>query len=146
MPSCQNFPSFFVETKHQNPLDDTNLPFQRAFNTSLPAMPYIHSQPSILKNFHLWMTEQHAGKPTWLDVFPFEDLLCANADSKTPLFVDIGGGIGSQCHALKSKYPHVPGRIILQDLGGPLQQAYLVENMEKMAHDFFTPQPIKGAV
>lgn len=55
-----------------------------------------------------------------------------------------GGGNGSQLAALKNKCPDIMGRMILQDQAYVLEGAMAVEGMEKMAHDFFTEQPVKG--
>lgn len=79
----------------------------------------------------------------WFDVVPFSN------DDCTPdraYFVDMGGNIGHQCRRLKAKYPSLPGRIICQDLPETIGSAPpMVEGVEMMAHDFFTPQPVQGA-
>lgn len=91
------------------------------------------------------MKHSHDGLPIWLDVFPFEDY-SQNIVPKTPLFVDVGGGVGHQCISLRAKFPHLPGRIILQDQAMVVQQAPATEGVETMAHDFWTEQPIKGHI
>ena len=92
-----------------------------------------------------WMTAQREGQKIWLDVFPFEDQLCYGVTPDTPLLVDVGGGVGHQCIALKTRLPHVLGRIILQDLPEVVAQAIPMEGVEPMAYDFWKPQPVKGA-
>lgn len=90
------------------------------------------------------------GQQTWLDVIAFESLIKGNGaeatviDPETPVFVDVGGGIGSQCAILKSKLPNLPGRVILQDLPVVLQHALPTEGVEVTAHNFWTEQPVKG--
>lgn len=90
------------------------------------------------------MTYGREGQKIWLDVYPFEEDLCHNLAPETPLFVDIGGGIGVQCMTLRNRFPRTPGRIILQDLSQTLEHAMAGEGFEKMVYDFWTPQPIKG--
>lgn len=47
--------------------------------------------------------------------------------------------------ALREKYPDIPGRVILQDLPATVERALPTPGVENMAHDFFQPQPVKGA-
>ncbi|KAI4209668.1 MAG: hypothetical protein LQ351_007422 [Letrouitia transgressa] len=146
MPCYQQMPKFLRDTKFQNPTDSFHGPFQRAHETDQLAFVWLHEHPSNLDFFVKWMGAQHEGQPTWLDVFPFEKELCNNnLGPETPLFVDIGGGAGHQCHALKARHPHAPGRVILQDLSQTISQAVPTEGIETMAYDFWTPQPIKDA-
>lgn len=102
------------------------------------------SQPAKAKNFQIWMDAVHQQKSSWLDVFPFEKLV-HDLGPRTPLFIDIGGGIGSQCAAIRAKFPQVPGRVVLQELPPAIQQAIPTDGVEIMVHDFWTEQPIKGA-
>jgi len=60
------------------------------------------------------------------------------------VYVDVGGGIGHQCKALRDKYPNLKGRVIVQDLGMTIHGKQEFSGVEGMAHDFFHDQPIKG--
>lgn len=88
------------------------------------------------------------GQTTWLDVLDFEALITGGGapaiDAETPVFIDVGGGIGSQCAILKAKLPDLPGRVILQDLPVVITHALDTEGVENTAHNFWTEQPIKG--
>ena len=84
------------------------------------------------------------GKQIFLDVYPFEKELCHDLKPKTPLFVDVGGGIGQQCIAFKTRFPNLLGRVILQETPHALAQAICTEGVEMMEYDFWTPQPIRG--
>ncbi|KAI9681050.1 MAG: hypothetical protein M1822_007124 [Bathelium mastoideum] len=90
------------------------------------------------------MNDYHKGKPAWTTAGSF-DAQCKDWEGQTPLFVDIGGGIGSQCVEFKNVTPNIPGRVILQDLPQTLAQSPQHEGVEKMTHDFFTPQPVLHA-
>ena len=80
----------------------------------------------------------------FLDVYPFRWEHCNDLNPETPIFVDIGGGIGHQCLELKKRLPDVPGRVVLQDLPPVIAQALPCDGVENTVHDFRTEQPIKG--
>ena len=92
------------------------------------------------------MTAARAGEKNWLDDFAFEAEVAHNVQLEEVLFVDVGGGIGTQCRNLKTKLPHLPGRVVLQDLAPAIKQALPVEGMEAEVHDFYTEQPVKGSL
>lgn len=84
-----------------------------------------------------------------MDVVDFEALVKADGaviDAETPVFVDVGGGIGSQCANFKTKLPSLPGRVILQDLPVVLEHALDTKGVEISAHNFWTEQPVKGMI
>ncbi|KAI6900734.1 hypothetical protein KC318_g3111 [Hortaea werneckii] len=62
------------------------------------------------------------------------------------LMVDVGGGVGGQVGAFRQQYADLPGRCVLQDLPDTIKNNVSPPaNVELMAYDFFTPQPLKGA-
>lgn len=140
----QALPDFLAETNYQNPSDSSHSPFQKGHQTDLMAYEWALRVPSRFNNFMLWMAASREGQKMFLDVYPFEKELCHDVEPQTPLFVDVGGGIGHQCLALKQRLPHVPGRVILQDLPPMVSQAIPCEGVEHTVHDFMTEQPIKG--
>lgn len=81
--------------------------------------------------------------PTWLDVYPVEEM-ARSPGPEEPLFVDVGGGLGHQCIALRERFPHLKGRVILQDIPQTLTHAIHHDEVEIMVQDFFQPQAIKG--
>jgi hypothetical protein len=139
-----NLPKFLRETSYRNVSDSTHCPWHLAHNTTQSPFLWLRNHPADMDYFLTWMTAQREGMPTWLEVFPFEKKLCQNLEPETPLFVDIGGGVGHQCLALKDKHSQVSGRVILQDLPQVIEQAMAGAGIEPMAYDFWTPQPIKG--
>lgn len=73
----------------------------------------------------------------------FQDKL--NED--TVLVVDIGGGTGRVGLEIREKCKDVKGKVIVQDLEGvvaQVEEGAFPSGLEKMGHDFFTEQPIKG--
>ena len=85
----------------------------------------------------------------WYERYPpaanisYEDL---KIGPEAVLMVDVGGGVGGQVGSFRKQYPDLPGRCILQDLPDTISKnSSPPANVECMAYDFFTPQPIKGA-
>jgi len=143
-PAYQALPAFFEATKYANPDNSYRTPLQMGHNTELPVFDWFGANPNNLGFFMEWMPAQREGMATWLDEFPMtQETKGMNPESV--LFVDIGGGIGHQCAALKARYPTLPGRVILQDRPETLLHALPTKGVEALEHDFFKPQPIKGA-
>ena len=79
-------------------------------------------------------------------MYPFEQLVDSSFPEDKPLIVDVGGGRGQAMVAIKQALPGLQGRLICQDRPWVLDSASQAElgGVEKMEHDFFTPQPVKG--
>lgn len=60
-------------------------------------------------------------------------------------FVDVGGGQGQYLNSLIKQHPTLPGRKNLQDLPSVVAGVPKGSLIQTMPHDFFKPQPIKGA-
>ena len=81
----------------------------------------------------------------WFEFFPVENKLRVTGQ-EDPLLVDIGGGLGHDLIALKSKFPELGGKLIVQDLPTVIENVKdLPAGIEAMKSDFFTSQPVKGA-
>jgi hypothetical protein len=81
----------------------------------------------------------------WFDFFPTE-MRFGSTSPGAPLLVDIGGGLGHDIAAFQSRFPSLPGRLVLQDLPSVINSIKELDPaIERNAYDFFTPQPIKGA-
>ena len=91
------------------------------------------------------MAASREGQNTFLDGHPFEKELGHSLKPEISRFVDIGGGIGHQCLALKQGLPHLSGRVINQDLPPVIAQAIPCEGVEHTVHKFMAEQPIKGS-
>ncbi|MCJ1379113.1 hypothetical protein MMC17_002213 [Xylographa soralifera] len=140
-------PEFLQENRYQEPTDPLNLPFQMAFGVKEPIFAWIYKHPAYLAEFNTFMRLQRTGRANWLDYYPLnEDFENCSDEKDSAMFLDIGGALGHEIEAIQNRYPKkIPGRMILQDLPVNTDQVSKTDTMEPMAHDFFTPQPVKGA-
>lgn len=69
MPCLQVTPKFLTDTGYVNSADVLHSPFQIAHKTDKPSYVWATEQPWLMANFNVWMTQQHDGQSTWLDVF-----------------------------------------------------------------------------
>ena len=109
-------------------------------------------QPEVLGDFIAYLNGRREGMVGhWFDIFPAKEKLTPIFDTikdNEPLLVDVGGNICYDVQAFQSRFPNYRGRLILQDLPENITKARDIlkdTGIECMEHDFFTPQPIKGA-
>lgn len=146
MPSMQPLPRFLAETSYKIPTSPEHLPFNLAFGPQL-FFPWVQEHPEILGSFLQWMTVQREGHTPWLDFYPFEQQVIKGFDCKgqeAVLLVDVGGNMGHEIQEIRQRHASSPGRMVLQDLPSTIAQVKSSLEMVAMAHDFFTPQPVKG--
>ncbi|KAI9699923.1 MAG: hypothetical protein M1820_006985 [Bogoriella megaspora] len=80
----------------------------------------------------------------------FYDFGKLDIEGDRTIFVDVGGSQGQTIRAVLEAHPNIdPSRVVLQDQPDVIAIAkssdYLPASVNKMAHDFFTPQPVKNA-
>lgn len=137
-PAFQALPDFLKETGYQNQTQSSAL--QKGLDTELGLFPWLKQHPDLLKDFQSLMGIPKEGN--CLDVIPLDS--SATSDHQGPVFVDIGGNTGHQAKHLLAKYPELAGRVIVQDREETIKSASDAKGIQLMAHDFFTPQPVKG--
>jgi hypothetical protein len=93
---------------------------------------------------HRFFEAQFQGIPSWLDDISFKDTYEIGVRPEDVVFVDVGGGKGQESKKLKDKVLDLVGRVIHQDLPGPLERAPKIEGVQQMAYDYFGVQPVKG--
>lgn len=131
----------------KNPGDKDGTLFKYAFDTDLDYFEWLY-QPGNeeqAKAFRNHMQMKTIG-PKWFETVSVEEILGkANADEV--LLVDIGGGAGHDLQGFHAAHPTMPGRLVLQDKHESIDalDASALAPIEPIGHDFFTPQPIKGA-
>ncbi|MCJ1262498.1 hypothetical protein MMC22_002368 [Lobaria immixta] len=141
-------PQYFRTHGYKCPKSTTAGPFQQAFSTDLPTFEYWATLPEAMQTFNTYMTGNNDSRSSWIDWYPVEERLLkgAKADANAVLMIDIAGGRGHYLAAFKERFPHVKGRLILQELPDVIDDAQgLDSSIERMKHDMFEPQPIKGA-
>jgi len=139
---------YFAEKGFQCPTDPANGCLQYAFGTDKEAFDFWHRDPAILDNFNTFMQGVRGSRPSWVEWFPVKERILDGFDgsAESALLVDIGGGRGHDIEAFKKKFPDSPGRLMLQDLPAVIEDIKSLDpSIERVKHDFFTPQKIEGA-
>jgi hypothetical protein len=123
-----------------------------AFTETLgvPFWKYHDEHPEESAIFDSAMSTQESFPKSMVPAYPFSgDIGELHSDSDAVTLVDIGGGFGQAIKKLRGDYPGVEGRFILQDLPKTIKQIDAAEatkeGFEPTVHDFFEPQPVKGA-
>ncbi|KAL9610190.1 MAG: hypothetical protein Q9167_005094 [Letrouitia subvulpina] len=150
-PGFNALPDFLSKSNYANPENPTDGAFQLGHKTTDHLFEWMSQRPEHLTNFQNLMAGYRAGQASWMDpgFYPIETNLVRGASSETdsPFLVDVGGGKGHDLQRLWHKHPKLPGKLILQDLRGVIEEAKkadLNDQIQLMEHDFFTKQPISG--
>lgn len=145
-------PAYLRQNKYVNPTDKDNTPFKYGMRTEKHYFDWL-GEPGhemYAEAFHNHMRFKTLGL-RWHEM---PDLMSAIFGDIEPLaedvlIVDIGGSSGHDLVGFRSGHPEIPGRLILQDLPHAIEATNEEElrshNIETMAHDFFTPEPIASA-
>lgn len=151
-PVLARLPTYLAQTEYRNPENQIDGPFQHAMQTPDTPWNWARSQPGLGEIFALHMSGYHEERPSWMDpgFYPVEERLiqgCKPGQQRVFL-VDVGGSVGHDVEELMTKCPVVSqnGRLVLQEIPAMVAQAKQQRpHLESEIHDFFGPQPIKGA-
>ena len=142
-------PSFLETIQYRNPIDYGNGAFQYGHRTKLGPFEYVKADPERLKVYNSAMqslaTVGDARKAA--GSFPYDQLGNEGVSDTEVLIVDVGGGRGQALKAIREVFPHLKGKMVLQDVSDVVEDAKssgLPSFIEPMATSFFEPQPIKG--
>lgn len=107
---------------------------------------FIGQFPDRFQAFNYAMQAQSSAVSWSTALYPFHEILSQlGSTQETPLVIDIGGGKGHTLNQIKQLTGPVPGRFILQERQEVLDDIdEELPGIERQAHDFFTPQPVKG--
>ncbi|KAF2809937.1 o-methyltransferas-like protein [Mytilinidion resinicola] len=145
----RKLPDYFKTHTKEDLFDLRKSPYAHALDRE--GMTYyqvISDDPDRLHMFNQTLTQMDQQMPI-LGMFPFAALKNqVEASPQKPFIVDVGGGRGQVLMSVQKEAPAGFGaKMILQDrpdvLAAIAQED--IPNIEKMEHDFFTPQPVKGA-
>jgi len=152
VPTLSGLRQLLSENSYQNPHDPGQTAFQLGLKTDKPYFEWLQEHPENRSHFNNFMAGKALSRARWMDPgsVPVNEMLIegTSTDNDTVFMVDIGGGYGQDIEMFKKQYPDVPGRLILQDMNTTIEgcrDKLAAQGIEAMAHDFFTPQPIRGA-
>lgn len=145
------FPDYCVKYGFKNPDDFYDGPFQYAMKRlnhpdAGSYWDFLKNDPEQLEAFNrVMMLTRGIRDIKWYDIFPCEERF-GNTKPDEVLLVDIGGGEGNDLAAFHARFPNQPGQLVLQDLSQVINDIKdLAPAIQRSVHDFFEPQPIKGA-
>ena len=146
-PAIDTLPKYLSKTGYTNPENGHNSAFQMGYDTKEHFFEWMSNNPIRATQFNSYMSRSRLLQKKWSDsgYHPVEANLIEGAKEGGVFMVDIGGGKGHDLQDLSLKYPHLPGKLILQDQAKVIKEAKsLNSNITAMEHDLFSPQPIKG--
>ncbi|KAJ5405945.1 hypothetical protein N7465_007229 [Penicillium sp. CMV-2018d] len=146
IPCFHKAPEYLARTEYKNPTDPSNGIFQYTKSFTGDLFEYYDTHPEEGKSFNNIMGGVMANQAGMLDIYPLENLMGPMGDDReTALRVDVGGNVGHDINKLLSKGSSLAPRLVLQDRDDVVRLAKCPPDVTVMAHDFFTPQPVKGA-
>lgn len=142
-------PYFLQKTGYRMPIEAPGS-FQYSLQTDDSIYEYMAKDGELMVHFDKFMARSRAGRPEWFTFYPVKERLFAQPIGGEPhseaLLVDVGGGEGHDLQAFRNAFPDCPGRLILQDTEIVLGNIRTLDaGVERLPHDFFTPQPVHGA-
>ena len=129
----------------ESPPANLQSPFKYTYGKSL--FDYLTEDAEQKEAFDHWMSGRQAGITRgWFDIYPINSQLFAGSerDSASVFLVDVAGNKGRDISSLRTRFPDIPGRLVLQDLPQTFEDPPPLVDIEVMPHDMFTEQPIKG--
>ncbi|KAL2395212.1 O-methyltransferase gsfC [Exophiala dermatitidis] len=140
-----NFHRYLQEKGYKEPDDQRYSPYTwRAGQEGKTVWEVMAQQPERLQAFQAGIAASSTGIP----LTRFYDFSKLKTEDDRPVLVDIGGGNGQSILRIMEAHPDIPAnRFILQELKEPAEVAkgVLPQGVVIMEHDFFGPQPVKGA-
>ena len=133
---------------YKSPMDPTDGIFQYAKGSKGSLFDYYDVNPRESKTFNDIMGGVMSRQASWLDIYPHEKLFGPDAggasSQKSVILVDVGGNVGRDLERFRAVHPEQAARLVLQDRAEVIRESICPDPVQRMAHDFFEPQPIKG--
>ncbi|UNI18979.1 hypothetical protein JDV02_005205 [Purpureocillium takamizusanense] len=145
-PMYLNLPNFLKERGYQNPTDPNDGNWQHWKGATNDFFKDLSINHELARGFHDTMEcLSRYGALPWPDIYPTETIIAAAKPGRV-LIVDIGGSKGHDLEKFRMRHPDTPtGSLVLQDLPDVVQAAKVDKAIVVQAHDFFMPEPVKGA-
>jgi hypothetical protein len=151
-----SLPEYYRSHRHSEPDGDASMTcnpqtWRSGCEGQMTAFEALEKDPERLRNFHVLSGMAERFRP-WTGFYDFGKL-AQDSEGDRPVFVDIGGGNGTMIEKLLLAHPNIkPEQCILQDRESVISLAKerqgdgsLPAGVQCAVHDFFTPQPVKGA-
>ncbi|KAI1471878.1 S-adenosyl-L-methionine-dependent methyltransferase [Daldinia caldariorum] len=145
-PLALSLPSYLGGTGFKNPNDEKDGNFQRVHGKGSSLYGFVGASPLRSKEFADVMKCHARGSILpWTEVYDTYQIVMG-AKMDRPLVVDVGGSKGHDLEKFHQKYPDIPkGSLVLQDIPEVVEGLTVDPAISVCPHDFFTPQPVKGA-
>lgn len=147
-------PDYLASLKYRNPNDRHSTFFGFAHQTELNMYEWLQAHPEqmeIFNDFQSANARLNEGSVQRILEFLLASgdglKMCSDQSEKSNdnvLFVDVGGGRGESIRMFRRNHPETRGRVIIEDLPKVVEGLEVEEGVEAIAHDFFTPQSVKG--
>lgn len=143
-PVFNSLPEFLKQTGFKNPTNAKHGSWQHLRGPESTFFQFVGANPIVTREFNDTM-ECHSkyNLTPWVDIYPTETIVATGRDDGA-LVVDVGGGKGHDLGKFIARHPDARG-LILQDLPEILKDVTPPSGISLQPHDFFTPQPVKGA-
>ncbi len=141
-------PEVFSRHKMDDPAVARPLPWNMATGSDLAVWEWLAEHPREQAAFNDCMFIQTTGLAGFIETFPLEEYILLGETTNRIQFVDVGGGSGHISRAILAKYPALHGKIAVEDrleAGTVTRTDFAKEGIQVIPHDFFMPQPLKGA-
>ncbi|KAF9889284.1 hypothetical protein FE257_007392 [Aspergillus nanangensis] len=146
LPIIHKTPEYLQTSGYRNPGDPKDGPFQHAYQTTGSCWDWLAKNPDALDRFNTFMEGGRDELLHWAHWFPVQEQLLDGAVADRPLLVDVAGGRGHDLAGFKERFPSGPRRLVLEDLPSVIEDIqHLDSDIQRVKHDFFKPQPVKGA-
>ncbi|KAM7223204.1 O-methyltransferase domain containing protein [Rhypophila decipiens] len=155
IPAGHNLPKYLAKIGYTEPtgVEDNN--YTESDPDQLNFFGRLQTSPKYYADFTGHMEAWTMWKTPWTKIYPVSNLLnevpsIEELSATSPLVVDVGGNTGIDISHVLTAEPSLPaGSLVLQDLPKIITAAKNILGPDSkilpMAHDFFTPQPVKGA-
>lgn len=136
--------------KYIAPQRSTEGPYQEARNIvgTTTFQHWVKEDPASLSNLSALMKVIQRDRLNWSEWFPADVLFKAPTSKGDVLLVDVGGGLGHDTTGLARRYPDKEVEFVVEDLPSVIAETRnetLDHRIKLVEHDFFKPQPVKGA-
>lgn len=104
---------------------------------------YHEKNPEEAAIFNPFVASYRTTRIPWTLIYTTEEIM--EGYEQGPLLVDIGGGQGDDIQCFTLAHPGNEAQLFLEDMPTVVDQARCDDKIRRISHNFFEPQPIRGA-